>query len=51
MIIITWALNEVDSFAGSFLESEATYPLYKSFTDTPLTLKPTLSPGMASGWS
>merc|ERR1712154_198367 len=32
-----------------FLESEQTYPLLMSLTDTFLMLKPTLSPGTASG--
>merc|ERR1719510_733760 len=35
--------------AGLFLESEATYPRLISLTDTFLILKPTLSPGTASG--
>merc|ERR1719323_742308 len=35
--------------AGLFLESEATYPLLMSLTETFLTLKPTLSPGTALG--
>lgn len=51
MITITWALNELHSFAGSFLTSEPTNPLFKSLTATPFTLKPTLSPGIAYGWS
>lgn len=37
------------SLAGSFFSSEQTFPLLISFTDTFLTLKPTLSPGIASG--
>jgi hypothetical protein len=36
------------SYAGTFFESEATYPLLMSVTESPLTLKPTLSPGIAS---
>ena len=35
------------SKAGLFLVSEQTYPLLSSLTLTPLTLKPTLSPGSA----
>merc|ERR1719384_2846394 len=35
--------------AGLFFESEATYPLLMSLTDTFLILNPTLSPGVASG--
>lgn len=38
----------VDSLAGSFLESEQTFPLLISLVDKPLTLNPTLSPGIAS---
>ena len=45
----TWAVNSDASFAGSFLESDATKPRFSSFTLTFLTLKPTLSPGPASG--
>ncbi len=33
---------------GLFLASEATFPLLTSFTEIFLTLKPTLSPGIAS---
>ena len=36
------------SCAGSFFESEQTYPRRRSFTETPRILKPTLSPGKAS---
>merc|ERR1712015_404997 len=46
---MTWALKFLHSLAGSFLESEATFPLRISLTETFLTLKPTLSPGRASG--
>merc|ERR1719187_2506485 len=46
---ITWAVKSCTPAAGLFLESEATYPLLMSFTDTFLILKPTLSPGVASG--
>merc|ERR1740128_350361 len=46
---ITWAVKSATPDAGLFLESEATLPLLISFTDTFLTLKPTLSPGEASG--
>ena len=45
----TCAQKLVHSLAGSFLESEATKPRFSSLTDTFLTLKPTLSPGKASG--
>ncbi len=45
----TWAVKLVASLAGSFLESEATKPRFSSLTDTFFTLKPTLSPGAASG--
>ena len=45
----TWAVNSEASFAGSFLESDATKPRFSSFTLTFFTLKPTLSPGPASG--
>ena len=45
----TWAVNMVASLAGSFLESDATKPRLSSLTDTFFTLKPTLSPGCASG--
>mmetsp|Transcript_22696 Transcript_22696/g.47894 ORF Transcript_22696/g.47894 Transcript_22696/m.47894 type:complete len:212 (-) Transcript_22696:795-1430(-) len=48
-MMMTWATKEAASLAGSFLESEATYPLLSSLTETFLTLNPTLSPGMA--WS
>lgn len=48
LIIITYAINETLSFAGSFYASEHIYPLFKSFTDTFLILNPTLSPGYAS---
>merc|ERR1712002_244329 len=46
---MTWALKFLHSLAGSFLESEATLPRRISLTETFLTLKPTLSPGRASG--
>merc|ERR1712048_71931 len=46
---VTWALKFLHSLAGSFLESEATLPRRISLTETFLTLKPTLSPGRASG--
>merc|ERR1712066_897134 len=45
---ITWARKFSVSAAGVFLASEATYPLLISVTERPLTLKPTLSPGIAS---
>merc|ERR1712121_348109 len=45
---MTWASKLAASLAGSFLESEATNPLFSSLTETFLTLKPTLSPGTAS---
>lgn len=38
----------IDSLAGSFLESEPTLPLLISLVERPLTLNPTLSPGIAS---
>jgi len=41
-------LKLATSLAGSFLLSEATLPLLISFTEIPFTLKPTLSPGVAS---
>jgi hypothetical protein len=41
-------LKLATSLAGSFLLSEATLPLLISFTEIPLTLNPTLSPGVAS---
>merc|ERR1719383_338120 len=46
---ITWAVKSETPVAGLFLESEATFPLLISLTETFLTLKPTLSPGTASG--
>merc|ERR1719334_452599 len=46
---MTRALKVLASLAGSFLESEATFPRRISLTETFLTLKPTLSPGPASG--
>merc|ERR1719283_67628 len=46
---ITWAVKSETPAAGLFLESEATYPLLISLTDTFLMLNPTLSPGVASG--
>ena len=45
---LTWATKLAVSTAGSFLMSEATNPRFNSFTETPFTLKPTLSPGPAS---
>merc|ERR1712193_255970 len=47
--IMTWALKLSAPLAGSFLLSEQTLPRRTSFTDTFFTLKPTLSPGRASG--
>merc|ERR1740128_1034562 len=46
---MTWAVKSDTPEAGLFFESEATYPLLMSLTETFLTLKPTLSPGTASG--
>merc|ERR1711892_107477 len=46
---MTWAVKSATPQAGLFLESEATYPLLISFTETFLMLNPTLSPGIASG--
>merc|ERR1719442_19359 len=46
---ITWAVKSWTPDAGLSLELEATYPLLMSLTETFLTLKPTLSPGTASG--
>merc|ERR1711971_1398211 len=46
---MTWAVKSLAPQAGLFLESEATYPLLMSLTETFLMLKPTLSPGTASG--
>merc|ERR1740128_1420766 len=46
---MTWAVKSETPEAGLFLESEATYPLLMSLTETFLMLKPTLSPGAASG--
>merc|ERR1711915_1105631 len=46
---ITWAVKSATPQAGLFLESDATLPRLMSLTDTFLTLKPTLSPGTASG--
>merc|ERR1719342_2007483 len=46
---MTWAVKSATPQAGLFLESEATFPLLMSFTETFLTLNPTLSPGTASG--
>ena len=48
MIYVTCALNSSVSLGGSFLESPATFPRRISLTETFLTLKPTLSPGLAS---
>mmetsp|Transcript_56032 Transcript_56032/g.132142 ORF Transcript_56032/g.132142 Transcript_56032/m.132142 type:complete len:216 (-) Transcript_56032:603-1250(-) len=47
--MMTWAVKEAVSLAGSFLESEATLPRRISLTETFFTLKPTLSPGTAWG--
>ncbi|KAG6551214.1 hypothetical protein Mapa_007450 [Marchantia paleacea] len=47
-MMMTWDVKLAASFAGSFLESEATNPRFKSFTATFFTLNPTLSPGKAS---
>lgn len=44
----TCAVKLAASCGGSFLLSPATLPRRMSFTDTFLTLKPTLSPGSAS---
>lgn len=41
-------MNFLHALAGSLLASEQTYPLLISLTDTPLILKPTLLPGLAS---
>ena len=46
---MTWAVKSETPEAGLFLESEVTYPRLMSLTDTFLMLKPTLSPGTASG--
>merc|ERR1719174_143388 len=48
-MMMTWAVKLLASLAGSFLESEATLPRRMSLTETFLTLKPTLSPGVAWG--
>jgi len=45
---MTYAKKSAASFAGSFFSSEQTLPLLISLTATFLTLKPTLSPGIAS---
>ena len=45
---ITCALKDSAPLGGSVLESPATLPRRISFTDTFLTLKPTLSPGRPS---
>ena len=44
----TWATKDFASLGASVLESPATIPRLISFTDTFLTLNPTLSPGSAS---
>ena len=44
---MTWAKKCSTSAAGSFFVSEQTFPLLISLTEMFLTLKPTLSPGMA----
>jgi len=46
--MITWAVKLEASFGGSSLALPQTFPLFISLTETPLTLKPTLSPGIAS---
>eukprot|EP01018_Ginkgo_biloba_P002274 Gb_22925 [translate_table: standard] len=46
--MITCEVKFAASLEGSFLESDATYPRFKSLTATFFTLKPTLSPGKAS---
>eukprot|EP00834_Sanchytrium_tribonematis_P007172 NODE_612_length_5407_cov_0.901093.p5 type:complete len:134 gc:universal NODE_612_length_5407_cov_0.901093:885-1286(+) len=46
---ITCAVKSAASFAGSFLLSLATNPLFNSLTLTFLTLNPTLSPGLPCG--
>merc|ERR1719361_92346 len=46
---MTWAVKSETPEAGLFLESGVTYPRLMSLTDTFLMLKPTLSPGTASG--
>lgn len=46
--MMTWASKVSTYLDGLFLESEATFPLLMSFTDTFFTLNPTLSPGTAS---
>ena len=48
-MMMTCAVKLSASLAGSFFESDATKPRLSSLTDTFLTLKPTLSPGPASG--
>ncbi|KAG6557673.1 hypothetical protein Mapa_000436 [Marchantia paleacea] len=47
-MMITCDVKLAASLAGSFFESEATKPRFRSFTATFLTLNPTLSPGSAS---
>ena len=48
-MMMTWAKKVSVSLGGSFFESPQTFPLLMSLMDKPLTLNPTLSPGMASG--
>ena len=47
LITMIWASKDSQTFAGSFLLSEATNPLLTYCTEIPLTLKPTLLPGEA----
>uniref|UniRef100_J3LKK5 Uncharacterized protein n=1 Tax=Oryza brachyantha TaxID=4533 RepID=J3LKK5_ORYBR len=47
-MMMTWEVKLAASLAGSSFELEATYPRFRSFTATFLTLNPTLSPGRAS---
>lgn len=49
LLLITWAVKCSAAMGGSFLLSPATLPRRISLTDTFLMLKPTLSPGRASG--
>merc|ERR1712021_223277 len=46
---MTWAVKLLQPLAGSRDESEQTLPRRISLTETLRTLKPTLSPGTASG--
>ncbi|XP_021853008.1 uncharacterized protein [Spinacia oleracea] len=47
-MMMTWSIKLAASLAGSFMESDATYPRLISLTGAFFTLKPTLSPGRAS---